>query len=137
MLTIIDKYSRFLFIIPCPDIMAATVIQDLCSLFSVFGGPTYIHLDCGSAFMSGELKQFLQERGVAVSRTTPYNLQGNRQCERHNVIIWKTVQLAAANCKSPISEWESLLPVALYAIRNLLCTVTNATPHERFSCDHR
>ena len=35
MLTIIDEYSRFPVIIPCPDVMATTVIQRLCSLFAI------------------------------------------------------------------------------------------------------
>ena len=55
-----------------------------------------------------------------------------RLCERYNGIIWKTVQLALANRKMPISKWESVIPEALNAIRTLLCTSINATPHERF-----
>ncbi|CAE1168678.1 unnamed protein product [Acanthosepion pharaonis] len=114
------------------DISAAAIIQCLCSLFAIFGAPAYIHSDRGASFMSEQLRQFLQERGVAISRTTPYNPKGNGQCERYNGIIWKTVQLAASNNGCSIDNWENLLPVALYAIRSLLCTATNATPHERF-----
>ena len=132
MLTIIDKYSRFRFVIPCPGVMATTVIQGLCSVFAILGVPAYIHTDRGAAFMSEDLKSFLHERRVAVSRTTPYNPQGNGLCERYNGIIWKTVQLALANRKMPISKWESVITEGLNAIRTLLCTSTNATPHERF-----
>lgn len=82
--------------------------------------------------MSEQVRQFIQERRVAISRTTTYNPKGNSQCERYNGIIWKTVQLAASNNGCSIDNWEDLLPVALYAIRSLLCTATNATPHERF-----
>ena len=32
----------------------------------------------------------------------------------------------------PLSRWESVLAEALHSIRSLLCTTTNATPHERF-----
>ena len=31
-----------------------------------------------------------------------------------------------------ISDWETVLPDALHAIRSLLCTSINATPHEKF-----
>ena len=34
--------------------------------------------------------------------------------------------------KQQISSWEAVLPEALHAVRSLLCTATNATPHERF-----
>ena len=30
-----------------------------------------------------------------------------------------------------IRQWESVLPESLHAIRSLLCTSTNQTPHER------
>lgn len=78
------------------------------------------------------VQQFLQEQGIAVSRTTPYNHQGNGQSERNNGIIGKTAQLAAADKGEALENWEQLLPVALHAIRTLLCTASNATPHERF-----
>ena len=58
MLTIIDEYSRFPFVIPCPDVTATTVIQGLCSLFAILGVPAYIHTDRGVAFMSEDLKSF-------------------------------------------------------------------------------
>ena len=29
-------------------------------------------------------------------------------------------------------DWEGVLPEALHAVRSLLCTATNNTPHERF-----
>lgn len=96
-LTIIDEYSRFLFTIPCPDIKASSVIQNLCSLFVIFGLPAYIYSDRETAFISERINQVLRKQEVAVSRTTLYNSQGNGQCERYNCIIWMTIQLAAAN----------------------------------------
>jgi len=44
-LTIVDEYSRFPFAFPCSDMTAATVIDCLCQLFSVFGMPAYVHPD--------------------------------------------------------------------------------------------
>lgn len=45
------------------------------------------------AFMSQELRKFLQSKVVATSQMTAYNSQGNCQIERKNGIIWKTIQL--------------------------------------------
>ena len=132
MLTIIDKYSRFPFIIPCPDVTATTVIQGLCSLFAILRVPASIHTDRGAAFTSEDLKSFLHEQRVAVNQTSPNNPHGNELCKWYNGIIWKTVQLAMANRKMPISKWESVIPKALNAIRTLLCTSTNTSPHKRF-----
>jgi len=69
-LTIVDEYSRFPFVFPCPDMTASTVIDCLCQLFSLFGMPAYIHSDHDSSFMSKELREFLTSKGNACSRTT-------------------------------------------------------------------
>ena len=73
-----------------------------------------------------------------VFRTTPYNPRGNGQCERINATIWNTISLALASRNLPLSAWEDVLPECLHAIRSLLCTATNCTPHERmFSFERR
>lgn len=93
LLVIVDEYSRFPFAFPCSDLSATTVVRCLSELFTVFGVPAYVHSDRGTSFMSSEVKSFLLERGVATSRTTPYNPQGNGQVERYNAIIWRVVPL--------------------------------------------
>ncbi|GFS55175.1 putative retrovirus-related pol polyprotein from transposon opus [Trichonephila clavipes] len=92
---------------------------------------SFIHSDRGSSFMSHELKSFLTSQGIATSRTTPYNPAGNGQVERYNVIIWKTIQLALRSNSMKTEQWEGVIQTALHSIRSLLCTATNATPHER------
>ena len=87
--------------------------------------------------MSSELREFLVGRGVAVSRTTPYNPQGNGQCERYNGIIWRSITLALKSRKLPVTHWERVLTDVLHAIRSLLCTATNCTPHERMFSHQR
>lgn len=130
-LTVIDEYSRYPFAIPCKDVSARTVYKELCQLFSLFGMASYIHSDRGSAFMSKELRGYLTERGIACSRTTPYNPQGNGLVERYNGIIWKTVSLSLKSHNLPIEQWELVIPDALHAIRSLISTATNCSPHER------
>ena len=130
-LTIVDEYSRFPFAYPCKDMKTTTVIENLCKVFEVFGLPAYVHSDRGPSFMSKALKDFLTGKGIASSRSTPYNPRGNSQVERYNGVVWKAVTLALRSRKLPISSWEQVLPDALHSIRSLLCTSTNATPHER------
>ncbi|KAG8173283.1 hypothetical protein JTE90_009856 [Oedothorax gibbosus] len=131
LLTIVDEYSRFPFAFPCSDISTSTVIKVLTNVFSLFGTPAYIHSARGTSFMSQELKSFLTSSGVATSRTTAYNPQGNGQVERYNGIVWKTVLLALNSKGLGTERWEETLQPALHSIRSLLCTSTNATPHER------
>ncbi|GFU60033.1 putative retrovirus-related pol polyprotein from transposon opus [Trichonephila clavipes] len=92
---------------------------------------SFIHSNRGSSFMSHELKSCLTSQGIATSRTTPYNPAGNGQVELYNGIIWKTIQLALKSNSMKTEQWEGVIQTALHSIRSLLCTATNATPHER------
>ena len=132
-LTIIDEYSRFPFVFPCPNISSQTVIKCLNSLFSLCGTPGYIHSDRGSSFISREIKEHLPKKGIATSRSTPYHPTGNAQCERYNGVC-----PALKTHSFPDSHWELLLLDALHSIRWLLSTSINTTPHERiFSFQRR
>ncbi|XP_045766956.1 uncharacterized protein LOC123868459 [Maniola jurtina] len=130
-LTIIDEYSRFPFAYACKDMTSATVITCLKDLFLTFGQPLYIHSDRGSSFMSEEFKSFLRQSNIASSRTTPYNPQGNGQVERLNGTLWRTIQLSLRSKGLSVENWEVVLKDALHCVRSLLCTATNATPHEK------
>lgn len=81
--------------------------------------------------MSRELQEFLTSKGIAGSRTTSNNPQGNGQVERTNGTIWKAITAALKSRGLPIKYWQIVLHDALHSIRSLLCTTTNATPHER------
>ncbi|KRX92976.1 Retrovirus-related Pol polyprotein from transposon 17.6 [Trichinella pseudospiralis] len=132
MFVVVDEYSRFPFAFPCADVSAASAKKCLVELFSLFGVPSYVHSDRGSAFASDEFRRFLLSKGIACSRATPYNPQGNAQAERYTGIVWKTILLALKSQGLPTEQWPAVLPDALHAVRSLLCTSTNATPHERF-----
>ena len=94
--------------------------------------PAYVHSDRGASFMSREVRQFLTSRGVATSRTTSYNPEGNGQGERYNGVTWKAITMTLKSKNLPLRNWQDALPDALQSIRSLLCTTTNETPHERF-----
>ncbi|XP_047143103.1 uncharacterized protein LOC124817290 [Hydra vulgaris] len=129
MLTIVDKYLRFPFAYPVKDMTTQTIINCLADLFSMFGMPSYV---IRSSLMSSELKHWFLSKGIATSRTTPYNPSGNGQVERYNGIIWKAILLTLKSRNLPVSSWKRVLPDALHATRSLLCTSTNCSPHDRF-----
>ena len=110
-----------------------TVIKALCSLFSLFGMPSYIHSDRGPSLISKELREFLTSRGISCSRTTPYNPEGNGQVEKTNHTIWRAVTLALKSKNLSQDHWQEVLPDVLHSVRSLLCTATNTTPHERLT----
>jgi transposase InsO family protein len=136
-LHVVDEFSRFPFVFPCSDISSQTIIKSLCSMFSMFGMPSYVHSDRGSSFLSHEIRQFLTSRGISCSRTTPYNPEGNGQVEKGNHTIWRATTLALRSKGLPQSCWQEVLPDVLHSVRTLLCTATNCTPHERMFNFHR
>ena len=138
LLTVIDEYSCFTFAFACTSTNTDSVIQSLNQIFIVFGMMSYIHSNRGTSFLSKEVREYLTNVGIATSRTTPYHPQGNGQCERYDRIIWKHTLLILASRNLKESQWETVLPEVLHSIRSLLCTGTNATPHERlFSYQRR
>ena len=137
-LTIIDEYSRFPFAYPCKDMTSKTVTQCFNHLFSIFGMPNMVHTDRAIDFLSHETKQYLCNKGIATSKTSRYNPKCNGQVEKLNGTVWKSVQVTLHSRNMKMSEWELILPGALHSIRSLLCTATNATPHDRlFNFDRK
>ena len=127
---VVDDLSRYPFAFACNNISSSTVIKCLGQLFCLFGFPACIHSDRGSAFISKELKQYLNCRGIATTTSTPYHPTGNAQCQQINQTVWRKILLLLRMHKQQISSREAVLPEALLAVRSLLRTATNATPHE-------
>lgn len=69
---------------------------------------------------------------MATSRTSPYSPHANGQVERLNGTLWNAISLSLKSKGLGCHQWEAVLPDALHSVRSLLCTSTNATPHERF-----
>jgi len=100
--------------------------------FSLFRMPAYIHSNRGASYISQELHCFFLSKGIATSRTTPYNPACNGQVEKYNGTVWKATMMALETQGLPVTCWQDVFPDALHSLRSLLCTVTNCTPHERF-----
>ena len=131
-LVVVDEFSRFPFCFPCPNMSSQTVINCLVRLFTLCGIPGCIHSDNASTFVSAEFKSYLIKRGIAQSHSAVYHPAGNSQVERCNGVIWRAVRLALKTRNMPITQWERVLHDVLHPLRSLLCTSTNATPHELF-----
>ncbi|CAB3981035.1 Pro-Pol poly [Paramuricea clavata] len=94
--------------------------------------PAYVHSDRGAAFMTLKLRAFFAEKGIATSRTTSYNPEGNDQVEKYNGVVWQTTIKSLRSKNLPTKHWQLVLPDVLHSICSLLCTATNETPHKLF-----
>ena len=131
-LTVIDDFSRFLFVIPLKDIETTkSVIGGLSSIFFFCGTTAFIHSDRGSQFLSFEFDAFRNQAGIAHSRTTPYNPYGKGLCERSNGVFWKGVLCNLHSRGLTEDRWEEIMPDVLASIRTLISTATNSTSHDQ------
>ena len=87
LLMVVDKFSRFSFAFPCSDTSSQTVISRLTTLCGLFGFPAVVHSDNAKCFVSRDVKQFFNERGIATAFSSVYNPRGISQCEQYNRVI--------------------------------------------------
>ena len=116
----------------CPNRHTTMIIKGLDRLFSLIGMPCSMHSDRGVSFMSKELRDYLVQKGVMISKTMPYHPTGNTQVEWFNGTIWKMIQLSVGARNLTEKYLELVLPEVLQSDRSLLCTSTNTTPHKHF-----
>ncbi|TWW68329.1 hypothetical protein D4764_19G0001270 [Takifugu flavidus] len=115
-----DVFSKFTVAVPTPDQRAVTVAQVLVTeWFYKYGVPSRLHSDQGRSFESGLIFQLCAFYGVAKSRTTPYHLARNGQCERFNRTLHNLLRTLPVSRKR---DWASCLPQVLFGY--------NTTPHQ-------
>ena len=130
-LMIVNKYSRFPLAFLSKDVSGRTIISHLRNRFSIFAMRSFIHSDCGSGFMSAEVKVFLTEKGIAKSRTTSYNSSGNGLVKRMDGTVWKADTLALKSHQLPMTARQEVLDNVSNSVRSLLCTAISCTLRER------
>lgn len=80
-LSILDTFSRFLFLRPMARKTSENVANILKRVFADHGIPKIIQCDQGTEF-KGEVQQLLTKKGVKIIRSSPYHPQSQGKCER-------------------------------------------------------
>ena len=115
LLTIIDRYSRWLEAVPLASATATDCATALLRHWvSRFGVPRDITTDQGRQFTSTLWTELMSTLGIKALRTTSYHPQCNGMVERvHRVLKERLMS------KSPqASDWMSNLPLVLLGIRS-------------------
>lgn len=82
LLIVVDAFSKWLKVRQMNNINSSSLIQELRSLFGMFGVPRKIVSDNGTSFVSAETEQFLQNNGIRHVTSAPYHPATNGQAER-------------------------------------------------------
>ena len=114
LVTIMDRFSRWLEAIPISDIKAITIARKFYDTWVCrFGVPDYIITDQGSQFESEIFAHLLQSLDIKRKRSTAYHPQSNGMIERVHAVIKQTLRCLGDR----FPDWQKALPTALFAIR--------------------
>lgn len=124
LLTMVDRYTRWMEAVPLPNITAETVANNFLSTWiSRFGVPLRVTTDQGRQFESDLFNQLNTFLGIDHLRTSPYHPQSNGLVERFH----RTLK-ASIRCRE--EDWLTALPTVLLALRVLIKEDIGASPSQ-------
>lgn len=133
LLTMMDRYSKFVMAVPMQDMFALTVIKKLSAWLAVFTQPQSIISDQGSQFLSEIFTHFISVYDVNHRMTTPYHPMSNGQIERfHRYMKERLKLLSAVHELDFISrdDWDDYIPYICYVYNSTPSVATGKTPCE-------
>ena len=127
LLTVVDRYSRWMEAIPLTSITAESCALALLRHWvSHFGVPTSIVTDRGRQFTCGLWRELSCLLGVTHNQTTSYHPQSNGMVERlHRTLKDRLMSRASA---SGSSSWMSHLPFVLLGLRSSVRVDSGCSP---------
>ena len=121
-----DYHSRWFEVASLQKAHTANVTKCLDAIFESHGLPLSIRTDNGPQFVSGEFKDYMEERGIRHIKGIPYYPEANGEVERQNRSILKVVRAARAGGKN----WKGEMKDFLLAYRSTPHSVTGVSPAE-------
>ena len=123
-----DYFTKWLESFPLASIEAEKVAEVFVHQFVCrFGTPNILHTDQGRNFDSALVKAMCKLLGIKKTRTTAYHPQSDGLVERFNRTLLNLLSMAA---RDDTSNWDSYLPVLMFAYRTSVQESTGCTPFQ-------
>lgn len=127
-LTIVEAFTKFCILKPVRNTSVKGVLKALDQLIAIFGVPTRIISDRGSAFTSHSFKGFCEEYGTKHVLNAVATPRANGQCERMNRTVLDSL---AATCAGGTEEtWDESVKKVQSAINCSTNRTTRRSPTE-------
>ena len=119
-LVIIDVFSRFVELVPCKDVTAASATRALLAHIGRYGPPSEVLTDNGSQFIADVTQQLLKVLDILPLTILPYSHEENGIVERVNKEVIRHLRAILFD-RQIKNQWSLVLP--------LVQRIHNATPH--------
>lgn len=127
-LTVVDGFTKYVFIRSVRDTKTKTTLKALQSIFYDFGLPHRIISDRGTSFTSATFKSFCINHGIKHVLNAVACPRANGQAERYNQTILNA--LAKHNDSNNERNWDMFIGKIQWGINNAVNSSTQKTPTE-------
>ena len=134
-LTVVDKYSRQVHLIPCHDTVDSAGLARLFirEIFRLHGIPYTIITDRGPQFRSDFTTELMLALGTTIRLSSAHHPQTDGQTERYNAVVEEALRHYVQDaCKN----WDVYLPLLEFALNNSVNATTGVTPFFANTCTH-
>ena len=94
--------------------------------------PRAIRVDRGKEFLSDQLKDWCEERGIEIQLTAPYSPSQNGIAERMNRTLVELARAMRISADLPENLWESAFTHASYLRNRSFTAPLNLTPYQKW-----
>ncbi|CAH2239027.1 jg23585 [Pararge aegeria aegeria] len=123
---IVDSYTKFTWAKPTRTTKAVEVEHKLEEIFSMFGYPTRIVSDSGTAFTSRRFKEFCHTHQIKHITNSIASPRSNGQVERYNRTLLEAINKSTSNER----DWDKCIPKVVWGINNTVNTSTGFSAYK-------
>lgn len=125
-LTVVDSFTKFLFIKPVRNTNTQNVIKVLQDIFDTFRAPDRLISDRGSCFTSHTFRRFCLDRGIKHILNAVASPRSNGQVERYNRTVLDS--LTAQNFNDDEKDWDNKLGRIQWGLNNTVQKTIGRSP---------
>lgn len=127
-LTVVDDFTRFVWISAAENKDARTVATHLIGIGSTFGFPKELKSDEGTEYVNSLITALNSATGTEHQVVLAYNHHANGLVERQNQTISDTLLKLSLDATSSTDRWDEFVNLAMLHLNGRIHTATKSTP---------